>query len=146
MSLNLHIYPSPILYESRMLKITRSLAAAGLFEEIHLVGICEEGLSEHEQLDGKRFIWRVPLKRPLPIPKLRGLLKFMQWCMKILGRYYKKDISVIHCHSLTDLPIGVLLRIGKKKAKLVYDAHELETERNGLTGVNKRLAKLKERV
>lgn len=146
MNLNLHIYPSPILYESRMLKITRSLAAAGLFEEIHLVGICEEGLSEHEQLDGKRFIWRVPLNKPLPIPKMRGFLKFMQWCVKILGRYYGKDISVIHCHSLTDLPIGVLLKIGKKKARLVYDAHELETERNGLTGINKRLAKLKERA
>lgn len=129
-----------------MLKITKSLSEAGLFREIHIIGIHEKGLSEHDELDGNRHVWRVPLSKPLPIPKMKGSLKFLQWCFKIVRRYYREDISVIHCHSLDDLPIGVLLKIGKRGVKLVYDAHELETEKNGLTGVNKKFAKIKERV
>jgi glycosyltransferase involved in cell wall biosynthesis len=145
MSLNLHIYPSPILYESRMLKVTKSLADSRMFSEIHLIGIQDRGLEEHEKLDATRFIWRVPLKTPLPIPKMRGILTFTQRAAKIIRRYRKEDISVVHCHSLSDLPIGVLLKIRKRRVKLVYDAHELETERNGLTGINKKLDKIKER-
>jgi glycosyltransferase involved in cell wall biosynthesis len=146
MSLNLHIYPSTILYESRMLKVTKSLADSGAFTEIHLVGIHEAGLNEHEEIDSIRSIWRVPLSRPLPIPKMRSFLKFSQWASKILRRYRKADISVVHCHSLNDLPIGVLLKLAKRGVKLVYDAHELETERNGLAGIDKTLAKIKERL
>jgi glycosyltransferase involved in cell wall biosynthesis len=146
MSVNLHIYPSPIVYESRMLKVTKSLADSGAFTEIHLVGIHESGLAEHEEIDSVRSIWRVPLSEPLPIPKMRGILKFSQWASKIIWRYRKADISVVHCHSLNDLPIGVLLKLSKRGVKLVYDAHELETEKNGLAGLNKTLAKIKERI
>lgn len=128
-----------------MLKVTKSLADSGAFTEIHLVGINEPGLPEHEQIDSVRSIWRVGLSTPLPIPKMRGILKFSQWAAKILTRYRKANLSVVHCHSLSDLPIGVLLKLTKKGVRLVYDAHELETERNGLTGIGKKLAKIKER-
>jgi glycosyltransferase involved in cell wall biosynthesis len=129
-----------------MLKVTKSLADSGRFTEIHLVGIHEPGLAEHEEIDTVRSIWRVRLSKPLPIPKMRGILKFSQWAAKILARYRKANLSVIHCHSLSDLPIGVLLKLANRGVKLVYDAHELETERNGLTGISKKLSKIKEWV
>lgn len=129
-----------------MLKVTKTLADSGAFTEIHLVGIHESGLAEHEEIDSIRSIWRVPLSPPPPIPKMRGLLKFSQWALKIIRRYRKADISVVHCHSLSDLPIGVFFKLAKRGVKLVYDAHELETERNGLSGIDKRLAKIKERI
>jgi glycosyltransferase involved in cell wall biosynthesis len=144
--LNLHLYPSTIVYESRMLKVTKSLRDAGIFNEIHLVGMHATGLREHEQLDAGRHVWRVPLRKPPPIPKMRGALKSLQWASKIIRRYYKKDVSVVHCHSLWDLPIGVFMKLTRRNVKLVYDAHELETERNGLAGLKKRLAKVRERA
>lgn len=129
-----------------MLKVTKSLADSGAFTEIHLVGIHEAGVAEREEIDSIRSIWRVPLSASLPIPRMRGILKFSQWAAKIIGCYRNRDISVVHCNSLGDLPIGVLLKMGRRGVKLVYDANELETERNGLTGINKKLDKIKERV
>jgi glycosyltransferase involved in cell wall biosynthesis len=146
MGLNLHIYPSAIRFESRMLKATKSLASTGTFSEIHLIGILEPGLTEHERIDHIRSIWRVPLSKPWPIPKTRGLQRLLQWTAKIFTKYRHDDVSVVHCHSLDDLTIGVLLKIGKRGVKLVYDAHELETERNGLSGIRKLAAKIKERL
>lgn len=126
--------------------MTRSLADSGMFGEVHLVGIHERALAEHERIDSARAIWRVRLRKPLPIPKMRGVLKFAEWAVKVLRSYRRTEISVVHCHSLSDLPIGVLLKIGKPGVKLIYDAHELETERNGLAGLNKSLDKIKERL
>jgi len=146
MGLNLHLYPSDIRFESRMLKATNSLAGTGKFTEIHLIGILEPGLAEHERIDSIRSIWRVPLSKPLPIPKTRGLQRLLQWTAKILTRYRREDVSVVHCHSLEDLPIGVLLKLVHRRVRLVYDAHELETERNGLKGIRKLTAKIKERL
>ena len=42
--------------------------------------------------------------------------------------------------------IGVLLRIFNKKAKLVYDAHEFETEREGMKEKEKKVKRLIERI
>ena len=145
MSLNLHLYPSAITHESRIFRVTKTLADAGFFSEIHIVGLGREGLAENEKLDGTRSIWRVASPRPWPIPKLKSLSFFLQWAGRIVRRYRGEDIRVVHCHSLNDLPIGVLLKKVLKTPRLVYDAHELETERNGLEGLPKRWAKLMER-
>lgn len=116
------------------------------FNEIHIVGIQRKGLDEHENWDDKRSIWRVGLGFPLPVPGLKSITLFLKWAAKILLRYRHSEIKVIQCHSLEDLPIGVLLKMGRKNRKLIYDAHELETERNGLSGLNQKIAKLKERL
>ncbi|MBE0376710.1 glycosyltransferase [Pseudoalteromonas prydzensis] len=39
-----------------------------------------------------------------------------------------KDYDVVHCNDLETLPIGVLGKLFKRKLKVVYDAHEYETE------------------
>ena len=38
--------------------------------------------------------------------------------------------EVIHCHDTLVLPIGYLLK-KIKKSKLIYDAHELESNKKG---------------
>ena len=55
-----------------------------------------------------------------------------------LFRFTKVD--VVNCHSLNCLFIGVILKI-IRGVKLIYDTHELETERNGLTGIKKVFSK-----
>ena len=47
---------------------------------------------------------------------------------------------MFNCHSLNCLFIGVILKI-IRGVKLIYDTHELETERNGLTGIKKVFSK-----
>lgn len=57
----------------------------------------------------------------------------------------KEKTEVVNVHTLALLPLGWLF---KKlfKVKLVYDAHELETEKNGLHGVRQRISKRLEAI
>jgi len=53
--------------------------------------------------------------------------------------------SIIQCHSLSSLPAAVLTRAAAR-TPLVYDARELETETNGLRGVNQVFARRLEKT
>jgi len=142
---NLHIYPSNIKHETRMLKETKSLADFGLFDRIFLVGIWEKDLKEHESLDNIREIWRVPLKTKfLPKNRFWKLFKYTEWMLRIFIRFKKERISFVNCHSLTVLPLGVLFKIFTK-SKVIYDTHELETETCGMSGIRKKLSKVLEK-
>ncbi|MBN4066143.1 glycosyltransferase family 4 protein [Candidatus Amoebophilus asiaticus] len=57
-----------------------------------------------------------------------------------------KKISIIQCNSIQDLPIGVILKLVKKDVKLIYDAHELETEKQELSGLSRFIAKITEKL
>ena len=60
--------------------------------------------------------------------KLRALLALCE----IFLRSIRHRPQVIHCHDTVILPIGVALKIFTG-ARLVYDAHELESDRNSIT-------------
>ena len=142
---NLHIYPSCFIHESRILKETKSLANARLFSRIFIGAIYCDGLKEHEKLDGIRELWRVPIRMNGGREgSLWKVFKIIEWSIRIFHRYRKERIEVIHCHGLATLPVGVLFRwfVG---SKLVYDAHELETEREGMTSFRRHLSKAAER-
>lgn len=143
--INLHIYPSNMANESRIFKITAALMETHLFNEIILVGKDARPLQEQEKIDVIRSIWRVPLSSfSLLFWQARKILRYFLWLVKIYFRFRRQDIGMINCHSLYDLPVGLLLK-RKTHCKLIYDAHELETERNGLKGMLKKVLKIIER-
>ena len=43
--------------------------------------------------------------------------------LKTYGRVISKDFDIVHCHDFDTLPLGYLVA-KRKKAKLIYDAHE----------------------
>lgn len=143
-SINLHIYPSPITHESRMLKETKSITDAQLVDKVYLVGIWKDGLEEHEQIDARRQIWRV---RPLIGSQESSLfiktLRYIEWQLRILWHFRTSSVKYVNCHSLPVLPIGVLFKLFSKVA-LVYDTHELETESAGAVGIRRVFYKLVE--
>lgn len=142
---NIHIYQSDFTHESRILKETKSIVDSGLIDEIIIVAIWRCGLHEHEDLDQKRHIWRVPLKfRLLPANNFFKAFLILEWLLRVLWRYRNESIAVINCHSLLVLPLGILFKLFLK-SKLVYDAHELETETHGSRGIRKLVAKMIER-
>lgn len=145
MSLNIHVYPSTLTRESRILKITKSLADHGIFDKILIVGVLEEGFSESESLDHRRQILRLPQKfggnRARSLSKL---LKAIEWNWRLIGALRKKNPDCINCHTLSVLPVCVLLKY-LCGAKLVYDTHELETESAGSYGARKVVSKMIER-
>lgn len=144
-SINLHFYQSSFKYESRILKETKSLVHSGLINKVIIAGIWEAGYDEHEELDNKRVLWRVSLKtQVLPGGSSWKVLQHIEWAFKIFFKLRKEGIKFVHCHSLSTLPIAVLFKIFAQ-SKVIYDAHELETER-GMHGIRQRVSKLLERL
>lgn len=112
------------------------------FASIDLVGVETEGLPATEHVSDQVTIHR------LGPSKGRGIAKAIRhaiWCLRVLSFSIARKPGIVNCHSLPTLPIGVLLKL-LTGAKLVYDAHELETETAWLGGWSKRVGKILERI
>ena len=76
-------------------------------------------------------------KRYLGIPKIGY---FILW-YKILMLLHKLDLKrygIVHCNDLNTLPIGFIIKkFINKDVRVIYDAHEYETEVKGLKGIQK---------
>lgn len=142
---NTHITLTPFKNESRLLKQTTTLLHHHVFSEVHIIALWEPGLNEHEQTSSGAIVRRFKLKsRGLATSLPFQLIKYIEFILKCLIYFYKYKINVVNCHSLGLLPIGFLAKLFLN-TKLIYDAHELETERNGLFGIRKILSKFIER-
>ncbi|WP_066904859.1 glycosyltransferase [Synechococcus sp. MIT S9509] len=140
---SLHILGNNLSHDSRVLKETESILKLSECENLFIAALHEPGYLNQEVMDG-RHVWRPNLlTRKLPKSILFQILKYIEWNLKIFFKYHNTQINIIHCHDLIPLPIAVQLKLACG-AKLIYDAHELETEMNGLLGTRKLLAKILE--
>jgi glycosyltransferase involved in cell wall biosynthesis len=144
--LNIHIYPSPLTHESRILRITDALAGAGIFDRIEVIGVSADRLPFREKLDEKRSLVRIPRKlfanRDGFIAKLT---KNIEWSCRVFSYLKGRKIEAVNAHSLAVLPLSALVS-AFTGARLIYDTHELETETSGYKGVRQKFGKLIERI
>lgn len=150
MKINIHIYPSTITNESRIFKITNTLRKECIFDKIYIFGIGKTSLQEIETLDEVREIVRLPLKLNDKVNNkwFANIFKFfyyIQWSLNIIKKLKKYKINCVNCHSVAVLPLCVFLKI-TKKANLIYDIHELETETVGLKRFKKYVIQLLEKL
>lgn len=140
---NLHLYPSPLTVESRMLRITKAIGRWSSFERIVLAGMGNGDLPAQQSIDDRREIMRLTP----PIANTSGLvrrsLRFITWYAQVIAKFRKEPLACINAHSLSTLPVAVALKL-MTGAKLVYDTHELETETIGAAGLRKLLGKITE--
>lgn len=140
--MNVHIYPSPLTHESRILRITDALVAADIFQKVEVIGIARSDLAGREAIDAGRTLVRVP--RILFATKdgfLAKIFKTMEWSVRVLMYLWRKDVKCINAHSLAVLPLCFVACV-LTGARLVYDTHELETETTGYKGFRRRLGRL----
>lgn len=145
-NLNIHIYPSPLTHESRILRITDALSQADVFDHIEVLGVSGPGLPDTEAIDARRTFIRCPRKLFRHsdgfVPKL---VKTLEWSVRVLASMRGKKPDCINAHSLAVLPLCYLAS-RMTGARLVYDTHELETETTGYKGMRQRLGRLVERL
>ncbi len=146
-SKNLHIYPSPFRHETRILKETKSLIDNHLVDEIIIASTWDYGLLDVEQIDQVRSIKRFKLiSNYFKNGLFFKIIQYLEFIIKVFWHFRSVKLDYINCHSLLVLPIGVLLKKYGKCYILIYDAHELETERVGLTGIPQKGTKWLERT
>lgn len=100
------------------------------------------GLPKSETMSGFK-VNRIQFYSRTSNSRIKQLIPILLFAIKSLFN----TADIIHCHDIDVLPIGVLIKIisfGRKK--IVYDAHEYETERNGIKGWIQTVFRIVERI
>lgn len=144
-STNIHIYPSPLTHESRILRITDALAKAEIFDQIEIYGVSTRGLPDRQPVDAKRTFLRYPRKLfGTNDGFIAKVVKTLEWSGRILASLRGRKITCVNAHSLAVLPLCYLAS-RMTGARLIYDTHELETETTGYKGVRQKLGRMIEK-
>lgn len=128
--------------DSRVLKEAMSLREHGY--SVRVLASREEGLPDTELKQGVEVV-RIEIRSGRG--EANGIAKVLRYL-----RYYVqaaracRRVDVVQCNDLLTLPTALLLRLLRGRAvRIIYDAHEYETETNWLKGWRQRVAKIIER-
>ena len=123
-----------MVYESRIFKQVRFISKNYDFEKIILLGIWRDGISKNQLLENKIHIKRIFL---LNIQN-RSIL-YLYYLIYVFVFILLNRPILVNIHTLEFLPLVFIAKIFK--IKIIYDCHELETEKNNLKGLRKKLSK-----
>lgn len=138
-NINVHIYPSNMTNESRIFKESKFISGNCDFEKIILLGVWKEGLNKDEQYEGNIYIKRVSLFNI----KKRSIL-YLYYFMYVFVFMVLHRPMMINIHTLEFLPLSLVAKIFK--IKIIYDTHELETEKVNFKGFRKQISKIIEKA
>jgi glycosyltransferase involved in cell wall biosynthesis len=130
----LHLSNTNIQFDSRILKEMRALER-GSTSRVIGIGVDERGeqrsgaSSEPLRIDIYTLVLVSEIFRFLP-RALFYSLKIIELTLVMFIKGYQIKPRVVHCHDPFVLPAGWLLSLSTS-ARLVYDAHELESNKNG---------------
>lgn len=143
--LSLHIYQTNFTNDSRIVKETRSLVESGVVDECLVLAMGAHGLAETESYSPHCRVVRLPLRSRGVVPS-RSMrpVHVLEWLARVFGEGRRVRPEIIHAHSIACLPVATSLKRAYG-ARIVYDAHELETESASARGLKKPLVKALER-
>ena len=137
----LHLTHTDINSDSRILKEMHSITNANDAYNVSGIGVSSnENSNTGNNLEGIK-IYSITLhsRRYTFLPRvIRHMISLVELTSKMVFKAIRLNPKVIHCNDTLVLPLGAIVKLFTG-AKLIYDAHELESDRNGLT---KALSKL----
>ena len=144
----LHLTNTDIRSDSRILKTMQCIAKSNKTYNVSGIGIdLQQGQSVAKNIEGINIkSVRLKSKEWGFLPKiLMHACSVIELTLKMLHQSVKFKPDVIHCNDTMVLPLGVITK-WLTKAKLIYDAHELESDRNGLSKIGGKLILLTEKL
>ena len=141
MTRHLHYYFSTWTNESRAWRAGTLAQTKQYAQDIDYIGCKGAGLVSFQEHAEKQHILRVGAE-PLPPGSFRLLraLSLPRWYLSCLRKSQVNDASLIIAHSLAALPVSVYMA-QRHRLPLLYDAHELETERAGWSKPIRKIAR-----
>ena len=128
--------------DSRVLKESISLANGGF--EVEVIAHGDRGLDKFEKEKNftiRRFSYLNRDESKSILSKLRAYLNYLR-----LSAKHCKTFDIIHCNDLDTLALAFIVKtFYNKQIKVVYDAHEHETERHHQSDFDKKILKIVER-
>ena len=145
MGTHLHLQYSLWEYESRAWRQGTAALESGQADQVIYVGHRSDGLPDMQQIAPNQTIWRVGVAlAPAGLSRLRRVQSLPRWWRACQRDIDMRDVTLITAHSLAALPVAVCLK-KTHGLPLLYDAHELESEREGWAGPIRRVARSVER-
>lgn len=128
----LHLTHTDIRVDSRILKELHALSEAGT-HDLYAIGIAELGAQGGAATLHATRIWSIRLffrsVRWLP-SLLRHALIYLETWARVLVRGITVRPRLVHCHDTPLLPMAIFIA-WLCRSKVIYDAHELESDKNG---------------
>ena len=118
------IVANPCDPDWRVMKEARSLADAGFL--VTIIAWDRDGTRKAHDAVGRAQILR--LRSPYAAPPAKLWLRIvntLRFWLQINSVVRRLGYDIVHCHDLPTLPLGVLLTVGRRQKRLVYDAHEV---------------------
>ncbi len=143
--INIHLYQSPFQHESRILRVTGTLAKENYFDNIFIIATYSKGLKEVEQIDETRTVYRI---KTIISPSLNSLLRYLfliEWGIRIIIKFRRQNVVVINPHSVPALPLSWFFK-RFYNSRIVYDTHEIETEQYIKTSIKKKVSQFLENI
>ena len=147
----IHLSDTDINNDSRILKEMNSLKEFCLINDLNLYGI---GLEEADQKNKKNssntdldiYTCRRRISKFFTkIKSLKHAITFFELLFFALKNSFKNKPKIIHCHDTLVLPIGLVIKLFSG-ARLIYDAHELESNKNLQSTTNSLVTKFIEYI
>ncbi|MCX6273401.1 MAG: glycosyltransferase [Bacteroidetes bacterium] len=111
--------------DARVLKEALTLKGEGY--RVKVVCLHDSGLAEKETVEGVDVHRIKMITRKLPSNIIFSVFKYLEFGIKVVFHHFRAGIY--HCHDLNVLPVGAFIKVLRgRKIRLIYDAHELETE------------------
>jgi len=138
----LAITVNEITNDNRVINYTNALAKNGYTTFL----FSPQTTKEHKATYFFNSVYIKLLSERLPSFFMFNYLRLFEFIFKAYKRSKSYQPDIIHANDLKGLLIASRIKkYIKKDVQIVYDAHEYETEVNGLKGVQKRIYKLLER-
>lgn len=127
----LHITHTDIRYDSRILKELQSLVNSG--ERVCGLGVLEASTIKACENNLDLQVIKISSRSIKFLPRiLKHIFCVIELVLKMLPAVLNLRPEILHVHDVIVLPVAVLSKIFIK-TKIIYDAHELESDRNGIT-------------
>lgn len=130
----LHLTHTDISFDNRILKEIEAILYTKNYEVFAIGVSSDEGAAINDTSIFRNRILTLELKTKKFkfLPKsLLYIFNFIELFFKIFSYAKKMQPEVVHCHDTLVLPIGLIYKIFNRKSILIYDAHELESNKNG---------------
>lgn len=144
----LHISHTDINKDNRIIK---EMLAVKSLDNLKVYGIGveldESNISHSTSLDKSISTLQLKTKKLKLLPRfIRYFLNFLELVALSLLKLRKVRPQLIHCHDTLVLPIAWLYKLLKPSTILIYDAHELESQKNGQNKILSTFTLLIERI
>ena len=145
MTRNVHVYFSKMQNETRLFKIARTLSNKKIFDEIFIIGRASADLPYEENLYDKITILRLDVPLLSLIHKITTL-RIIGWYFLATWKVFKLAPQCLSVHSVSLLPLALVVKAFLPKMLIIYETHELETETNGASHFKRIIRRLVEKI